>query len=120
MSDEVLDEVAEGVWGYLVPLDPRYGDKPLVLKRRNACPLKDSLAAAAALAATSSEPDDDNKQQPATIREEEAYELTKIKGVASGGYLIGRHPECGRSQASPSTPLILLSQGRPDFLPFPS
>ncbi len=29
-------------------------------------------------------------------KEEEAYEQTKLKGVASGGYLIGRHPECGR------------------------
>jgi serine/threonine-protein kinase Chk2 len=28
-------------------------------------------------------------------KEEEAYEQTKLKGIASGGYLIGRHPECG-------------------------
>lgn len=28
-------------------------------------------------------------------KEEEAYEETKLKGIASGGYLIGRHPECG-------------------------
>lgn len=28
--------------------------------------------------------------------EEEAYEETMIKGIASGGYLIGRHPECGK------------------------
>lgn len=27
--------------------------------------------------------------------EEEAYEETKLQGIASGGYLIGRHPECG-------------------------
>ncbi|EHK96049.1 putative serine/threonine-protein kinase fhkC [Glarea lozoyensis 74030] len=27
-------------------------------------------------------------------QEEEAYEHTKFKGIASGGYLIGRHPEC--------------------------
>ena len=30
-------------------------------------------------------------------KEEEAYEETKLKGIASGGYLIGRHPECGTS-----------------------
>jgi serine/threonine-protein kinase CHEK2 len=30
-------------------------------------------------------------------KEEEAYENTKLKGIASGGYLIGRHPECGKS-----------------------
>jgi serine/threonine-protein kinase Chk2 len=29
-------------------------------------------------------------------KEEEAYEDTKLKGIASGGYLIGRHPECGK------------------------
>jgi serine/threonine-protein kinase Chk2 len=28
--------------------------------------------------------------------EEDAYEQTKFKGIASGGYLMGRHPECGR------------------------
>jgi serine/threonine-protein kinase Chk2 len=28
-------------------------------------------------------------------KEEEAYEQTKLRGIASGGYLIGRHPECG-------------------------
>ena len=36
-------------------------------------------------------------------QEEEAYEDTKQNGVASGGYLIGRHPECGKFPAD--TPL---------------
>ncbi|KAJ6446248.1 checkpoint kinase 2-like protein [Purpureocillium lavendulum] len=88
LSDEVEDEVKEGVWGYLVPLDPKYGDKPLVLKKRSACPLPDSIAAAANGEASSKD------GRPAAIKEEEAYERTKVKGVASGGYLIGRHPEC--------------------------
>ncbi|KAI8720755.1 hypothetical protein NCS52_00521400 [Fusarium sp. LHS14.1] len=64
ISDDIEDEVREGVWGYLVPLDPKYGDKPIVLKKRIA------------------------------VKEEEAYEKKKSKGVPSGGYLIGRHPEC--------------------------
>jgi serine/threonine-protein kinase Chk2 len=34
--------------------------------------------------------------KPAPIGAEEAYERTKVKGVSSGGYLIGRHPECGK------------------------
>ncbi|KAM4054883.1 kinase [Hirsutella rhossiliensis] len=75
LSDEVEDEVKEGVWGYLVPLDPKYGDKPLVLKRRSG-------------------QDPGQNAKPAALREEEAYERTKIKGAASGGFLIGRHPEC--------------------------
>lgn len=90
LSDDVEDEVKEGVWGYLVPLDPKYGDKPLVLKRRNACPLPDTVQAA-----VNGETTPLNSNKPAAIRAEEAYERTKVKGVASGGYLIGRHPECG-------------------------
>ena len=27
ISDDIEDEIREGVWGYLVPLDPKYGDK---------------------------------------------------------------------------------------------
>ena len=89
LSDEVEDEQKEGVWGYLVSLDLRHGDKPYVLKRRMACPLPDSVAAAA-----QNEGSTEN-DGPAALRDEEAYERTRIKGVASGGFLIGRHPECG-------------------------
>lgn len=88
-SDDVVDEIKEGVWGYLVPLDPKYGDKPLVLKKRVSCPLPDTVEAAADGAGQ------DNKESSA-VKEEEAYEKTKVKGVAAGGYLIGRHPECGK------------------------
>ena len=86
LSDEVVDEAEEGVWGYLLPTDLKYG-KSLVLKKRNACPLPDSLP----------EFGKDNKNGKAKnfAKEEEAYEQTKVKGVTSGGYLIGRHPECG-------------------------
>ena len=89
-TEDAQEEEEEGVWGYLVTLDPRYGDKPIVLKRRSACPLPDSIAAAANGEA------DKKGDAPETVREEEAYERTKINGVASGGYLVGRHPECGK------------------------
>ncbi|GJC92117.1 serine threonine-protein kinase chk2 [Colletotrichum higginsianum] len=87
LSDEVQDEVKEGVWGYLFPLDTKYG-KVVVMKKRAACPLPDTVEAAKDLTAK------DHKGKSALQREEEAYERTKVKGVASGGYLIGRHPEC--------------------------
>ncbi|KAF6813935.1 serine threonine-protein kinase chk2 [Colletotrichum sojae] len=86
LSDEVEDEVKEGVWGYLFPLDTKYG-KCLVMKKRAACPMPDKLEA------KDSAPEDKKGKSPLK-KEEEAYERTKVKGVASGGYLIGRHPEC--------------------------
>lgn len=93
ISDDIEDEIREGVWGYLVPLDPKYGDKPIVLKKRSACPLPDTVADSAK---------QDNKHhtnengKSAAMKDEEAFEKKKKeKGVSSGGYLIGRHPECG-------------------------
>lgn len=55
-ADEVEDEAAEGVWGYLFRLDSKVHDV-LVLRRRENC---------------------GDEQGP------------------PGGYLIGRHPECGK------------------------
>ncbi|EXF76340.1 hypothetical protein CFIO01_10246 [Colletotrichum fioriniae PJ7] len=86
LSDEVEDEVKEGVWGYLFPLDTKYG-KVVVMKRRAACPLPDALEAKEST-------NKDQNGKSSLQKEEEAYERTKVKGVASGGYLIGRHPEC--------------------------
>jgi serine/threonine-protein kinase CHEK2 len=89
LAEEVEDEVKEGVWGYLVPLDPKYGDKPVVLKRRSACPLPETVDKATKEKQTNSD------EKSAALKSEEAYERTKVKGIASGGYLIGRHNECG-------------------------
>lgn len=91
LAEEVEDEIKEGVWGYLVPLDPKYGDKPVVLKRRSACPLPETVEKAT----KDKQVNDDEKS--AALKSEEAYERTKVKGIASGGYLIGRHNECGKS-----------------------
>ncbi|CAH0026669.1 unnamed protein product [Clonostachys rhizophaga] len=87
-ADDMEDEAKEGIWGYLVPLDPKYGDRPVPLKRRTACPMPDSAEADANAKSS------DSKGKSTPAREEEAYERTKIRGHASGGYLIGRHPEC--------------------------
>lgn len=86
LSDEVHDELEEGVWGYLFPL---YQTAPetLVLKKRNACPLPGANRLG------KDEPHQSNGKN--FEAEEEAYEDTKKEGIASGGYLIGRHAECG-------------------------
>ncbi|OQD89020.1 hypothetical protein PENANT_c003G03162 [Penicillium antarcticum] len=68
--DEVEDEDAEGVWGYLLPLD-EHGKGPLVLKKRNQCGDDTSLAKA---------------------KSGKKNELCK----SPGGFLVGRHPECDR------------------------
>lgn len=90
MSDEVQDEIEEGVWGYLLPLDQKYG-KSLVLRKRNACPMPDGMEKFGKDGG-----DRQTKKGKDFAKEEDAYEQTKFKGIASGGYLIGRHPECGK------------------------
>lgn len=94
LSHEVDDEEAEGVWGYLVPLDDVFG-KTLVCKSRAACPApypNGDFGKGTAKRA---------KGQTGVAHyggEELAYEREKrISGFPSGGYLIGRHPECGMS-----------------------
>lgn len=83
----VDDEEAEGVWGYLVPLDSRSGDV-LVLRRRSACPVPPTK-----VGKTTGREKVTPKQYK---QQEEGYEQEKVEdGVTSGGYLIGRHPECG-------------------------
>ena len=85
----VDDEEGEGVWGYLLPLDYGAGD-PLVLRRRTACPVPSTI-----VGRTSGK----NKVAKKEYEEqEEEYEDQKAKnGVTAGGYLIGRHPECGKT-----------------------
>ena len=90
LSDDVRDETEEGVWGYLLPLDQKYG-KSLVLRKRTACPMPDGMDDFG-----KSRGDRQSKADGKDFAaEEEAYEETKLKGIASGGYLMGRHPECG-------------------------
>ena len=90
-SYEVEDEEGEGVWGYLVPLSggPNM-QNTMVLRRRSACPKPDKRAARV---------DGKHRVGKEEYKEmEEDFENSKVeKGVPAGGYLIGRHPECGKS-----------------------
>ena len=84
---EVEDEAKEGVWGYLLPVDERLGS-PLVLKQRFACPNPSKRTGGA-----------DGQQRVRRDeyeKREEEYEERKLEDAPSGGYLIGRHPECGK------------------------
>lgn len=85
-SKEVKDETKEGVWGYLFPLNTAYGGKCVVMRRRAACPLPDTVEDVVPKK---------KKGKKALIEEEQSFERNKVSGVPSGGYLIGRHPECG-------------------------
>lgn len=86
LSDEVEDEVKEGVWGYLFPLDTINGGRPVVLRRRSLCPHKKDVASSIGT----------KEKIKGALQQEEEYEASKTKGAPSGGYLIGRHPECGK------------------------
>lgn len=89
LSDEVEDEVKEGVWGYLLPLDTRHGGTCVVLRKRDTCPLP----------ATPSEPTSAETISRRGGRRGRAPPEERAGGAGSlpsGGYLIGRHPECGK------------------------
>ena len=92
-SLDVDDEEVEGVWGYLVPIDSVFGNT-LMLKKRTACPApypgqsfgQGSESRARGRCGSRS-----------YVDEEKKYEETKRElGWPAGGYLIGRHPECGK------------------------
>jgi serine/threonine-protein kinase Chk2 len=97
LSDEVEDEVKEGVWGYLFPMDSRHGGRCVVLKKRTSCNGADTVAQALPLAARKG----GRRGPKALIQQEESFEQQKANGMPSGGYLIGRHPECGRYSPAP-------------------
>lgn len=90
LSYDVEDEEAEGVWGYLLPLDNKFGDT-LVLRKRTACAAPSPRSGIGGGAAASW------KEGSDLVQDEEQYEEThqRALGYPSGGYLIGRHPECG-------------------------
>ncbi|GMF75224.1 unnamed protein product [Aspergillus oryzae] len=81
-ADEVEDEAAEGVWGYLIPLDEKVR-RPLVLRKRDSC---EGHADAKSK----------GKAGKATRRQDKSSEDKQAKIHPPGGYLVGRHPECGK------------------------
>lgn len=112
LSEDVEDEDKEGVWGYLLPLDAKYG-KTLVLRKRTACPVPDGMEN---FGKDKGSRKTKNGQKDFE-KEEEAYEETKLKGIASGGYLIGRHPECGKY--AQKTCVLLFSHYQISFWTIP-
>jgi serine/threonine-protein kinase Chk2 len=103
LSDEVEDEEKEGVWGYLFPLDTRYGGRCLVMKKRGACPLPDTVGAAT--------PEVPKRGRQAPLKEEKRFEDKLSGGLPSGGYLIGRHPECGKSRLRYCARILCSAEG---------
>ena len=78
-AEEVHDEEGEGVWGYLLPLDSKI-ERGLVLKERDGCQRPRSASKAKS----------DGDKGPGKSSED------GNKDGLPGGYLVGRHPECGR------------------------
>ncbi|KAI9660863.1 MAG: hypothetical protein M1829_006428 [Trizodia sp. TS-e1964] len=78
-SHEVENEQGEGVWGYLIPLDNKFG-ATLVLKKRSHC----SPTTAAF---------DAGRGARKRVRARKQDTPSDSKQNAAG-YLIGRHPEC--------------------------
>ncbi|RAL15684.1 cytochrome P450 [Aspergillus homomorphus CBS 101889] len=79
-ADEVDDEAAEGVWGYLIPLDDKV-TAALVLRKRNGCESRKSESHGGKSGK------EEHRKHP---------ESTNKQGSSQrpGGYLIGRHREC--------------------------
>ncbi|KFX95425.1 hypothetical protein V490_03895 [Pseudogymnoascus sp. VKM F-3557] len=75
LSEYVKDEEKEGVWGYLLPLNAEY-KQPLIMRKRSACPKPPPL-------------DKLGEASDQGLTKED-----KADAQSSGGYLIGRHPEC--------------------------
>jgi serine/threonine-protein kinase CHEK2 len=103
LSKDIEDEAAEGVWGYLLPLDAKYGDT-LVLRKRSACPLAERLK-------DSGKGSGKGSKGKSFAKKEDACDETKLNGITSGGYLVGRHPECGKfaALAGDTEPLLTHS-----------
>ncbi|PYH81402.1 Pkinase-domain-containing protein [Aspergillus uvarum CBS 121591] len=79
-ADEVEDEAAEGVWGYLLPLDDKV-PAALVLRKRSGCESHGlrSTGVTQGEKGHPKEPESKNKRESL---------------LAPGGYLVGRHREC--------------------------
>ena len=91
-SWEVDDEQGEGVWGYLVPVDPVFGER-LVCRARAACPAPYPSSRFGKGAKPRGKA---QKESINYLEEEKQYEADKrVLGFPAGGYLIGRHLECG-------------------------
>ncbi|KAK4141606.1 kinase-like domain-containing protein [Dichotomopilus funicola] len=83
---EGIDELKEGVWGYLLPLDSQFVRSPVVLKKKGTCsPPSDTTDPAAPVVA---------KNGGSKAQKGPGKKAKKDDSATSGGYLLGRHPEC--------------------------
>lgn len=88
-AEDVEDEAAEGVWGYLLPLDDKAGEA-LVLRRREGChEQKDEKDGSS-----------EKKSGRASQKQSKSQKAGREKSYPPSGYLIGRHPECGTCRSS--------------------
>lgn len=91
-AGDAEEEEIEGIWGYLYPMDTRFGDR-LVLKKRTVCPAPTAPLEISKKAIKTKK----GRGRASLAKEEEDYEKTKVeKGFPAGGYLLGRHVECGK------------------------
>ncbi|KAL2199300.1 kinase-like domain-containing protein [Corynascus similis CBS 632.67] len=81
---EGVDELKEGVWGYLLPLDNRFLRGPWVFRKKESCT---SPAVTAAPAAAAVAKKGNKKKQETPGKEQDQHDNP-------GGYLLGRHPKC--------------------------
>ncbi|KAL2834518.1 cytochrome P450 [Aspergillus cavernicola] len=79
-ADEVEDEAAEGVWGYLIPLDDKVRDA-LVFRKRDGC--EDGTP-----------PNSKPKSKKGSQNTSKDSVVKQPSNRRPGGYLVGRHPEC--------------------------
>jgi len=86
---EGVDELKEGVWGYFLPLDTRFVRAPVVFKPKGVCPPPAATLdpAAAAVAKNGG-----RRGQRASGKDLAQKDASPV----SGGYIVGRHPECGK------------------------
>jgi serine/threonine-protein kinase Chk2 len=85
---EVDDEEAEGVWGYLVPIDGKSNKfGTLVLRERQTCAPKSQ---------SSSNGKSSSSKPGKSTASDKNGDKSKENSSPSKGYLIGRHPECGK------------------------
>jgi serine/threonine-protein kinase Chk2 len=90
ISREVEDEEAEGVWGYLTPIASSQYEPSVVLKKRDSC-------AVVLPKMTSRQTRSATKGKGKDSANGKQNEPGRQKGSPSNGYIIGRHPECGKS-----------------------
>ncbi|EFR01803.1 CAMK/RAD53 protein kinase [Nannizzia gypsea CBS 118893] len=74
--DDVEDEAAQGIWGYLTPLDNNFGGQ-LVLKKRDSTNTTPVIGAASGISTP-----------------ESTTSKRGTREISRAGYLIGRHAEC--------------------------